>query len=109
MKISDTTKIIVRHSNKTQDEKSPNNTPWIKYWQDKTKREIPKLCPCCGETPNEDNPMVGAHVEEYILSAYTNKPRYITPTCHRCNVTYKGANSNQLFSVDKSDLLELEE
>lgn len=100
--------MIVRHSSKTQDEKAQDGSSWIDFWQKTTKRGIPEICPCCKETPNEKNPMVGAHVEEYILSGYIDKPRYITPTCKKCNDTYKGQKCFHPFKVDKSDLLEIE-
>ena len=101
-------RILVRHSVKTQNEKAPNNLTWIDFWKESMRREVPEICPCCGENPNNDNPMVGAHVEKYILSLDIT-PRYITPTCNNCNVTYKGIKHYKPFFVDESDLLILEE
>lgn len=101
-------KILVQHSANTQDENAPDNLTWIDFWEKSKGRGVPVICPCCGEKTDKDNPMVGAHVEEYILSLDNNTQRYITPTCNNCNVKYKGMKRYKTFSVDKSDLLALD-
>ena len=103
-----TPKVVVIHSTGTQNESAPNNMSWIDYWQDRKKQDIPSICPCCGKEPDEDNPMVGAHVEVLITLFVNNTPRYITPTCKSCNDKHKGNQRYYSFEVDKSALLELE-
>lgn len=103
-------KVIVRHSIGTSEEQAPNGAYWIDFWCEKTKKTIPNICPSCNEPPNEENKMVGAHVEEYIQLAEPkqNKTYFITPTCKKCNDTYKGHNHYHKFSVEESDLLPLD-
>jgi predicted nucleic-acid-binding Zn-ribbon protein len=102
-------KVVVIHSTGTQNESAPNNMSWIDYWQDRKKQEVPSMCPCCGKKPDEDNPMVGAHVESLITLLDSVTSRYITPTCKKCNDKYKGNHRYHSFEVCKSDLLELDE
>lgn len=102
-------KVCVRHSVGTHDDKAPSGETWIDYWCNKTHRKIPEICPSCDEPPTQKYPMVGAHVELFIDLPYIskNKQHYITPTCKKCNTTYKASKQFHSFLVDKDDLLEL--
>lgn len=101
--------IVVRHDSSTSNEKAPNGQPWIEYWQQQTKLDIPKECPCCKKKPTEKNPMIGAHVIKVLDMAGSKLSwtRYITPTCDECNKKYKGIKATEkVFSVLLNHLCE---
>lgn len=67
---------------------------WIEEWKEATSLELPSQCPCCEQVPENDNYFVGAHVILHAQRYLTNKRKFITPTCKRCNDTYKLGNAS---------------
>lgn len=99
--------ILVVHENNTSDE-TPDGGSWLDYWKEHTKQSVPIKCPCCGENATDDNPMVGAHVVKVINMTNPQSQKYITPTCRKCNSTYKGVNaSTKTFQVQLCYLCEV--
>ena len=98
-------KVIILHDTGTSDLKAPDGSSWIDFWKKNTKRDIPKICPCCKYPVNKEN-FVGAHVIHCVDLAEDNSPKYITPTCKSCNDKYKNSFADKHpFDVDEGMLL----
>lgn len=98
------TEVEVRHYNHQQDYET--NDIMIKHWESETSlsRENLTECPCCGNKVigNEENYWVGAHV------VTKDQERYITPTCNKCNSTYKERKAKEKwFFVKRRHLCQL--
>lgn len=98
-------KVIILHDTGTSDLKAPDGSSWIDFWKKNTKRDIPKICPCCKHPVNKEN-FVGAHVIHLVDLAEVNRNKYLTPTCESCNNTYKNSSANKHpFEVENEMLL----
>lgn len=90
-------------------ETAPKGVSWIDYWRTKTKCNTPSTCPCCGKHFTDKNPIVGAHVVKVSEINVVGRKFYITPTCKKCNDTYKGKNAYKAFIVPPLHLCEIDD
>ena len=82
---------------------------WIEEWKEATSLEVPSICPCCEQIPQNGNYFVGAHVILQDQLYLETKRKFITPTCKRCNDTYKLGNASiRSFLVEDNYLWELD-
>lgn len=100
----------VWHCTGTAKDKAPGGIPWIEYWRQQTNLPLPVRCPCNGDDFTDNNPVVGAHVEEFIEYASSTKRKFIVPTCHKCNVEFsKSKAHSHTFEVDDNMLVDVPE
>lgn len=75
-----------RNAERTGDEKAAEGSSWKEYWQIFTLRDIPNICPFCGE-PLAAEEAEGCHVN--VAGMFNGKwsvKKYIIPGHHRCNM-----------------------
>lgn len=97
---------LVKHAIDSTDT-APKGMSWIDYWESKTKCNTPSMCPCCGKHFTDKNPIVGAYVVKIAEINIVGRKLYITPTCKKCNDTYKGKNAYKAFIVPLLHLCEI--
>lgn len=99
---------VVYHAERTTEE----GRNWIEEWKEATSLEVPSNCPCCNKSPMEGNYFVGAHVKLLweMMESKSNQRLFITPTCKKCNSTWKNRKAKEhSFMVKTNYLWEISE
>lgn len=85
----------VFNASNTSDEKALNGQSWVEYWKQMTGKDLPELCPLCGQSLSAGDAdgchivfPKGIEILFGVIKDDTWRPKYIIPAHHKCNCQF---------------------